>query len=146
MSTEPLIRITSFINRKPTVSASDFYRYWTQVHGPLVHAFMLRHGVVEYVQFHTTDETKALAAGMAAASGRPLMEYDGMTDAYVRDWKTWEDAFKDPEYLENIKPDEEAFIDVGSLRMTVGYDWEVIRKGEVSFCLWGSGGLREWKS
>lgn len=135
MSTEPLIRITSFINRKPSISPDEFYRYWTQVHGPLVHDFMLRHGVVEYVQFHTTDATKSLAAGMAKASGRPLMEYDGMTDAYVKDWETWENAFKDPEYLEKIRPDELAFIDVESLRMTVGYDWEVIRKGKVCFLL-----------
>ena len=50
MSTENLIRITSFINRKKGVSKEDFYNYWTQVHGPLVHDFMKRHGVVEYVQ------------------------------------------------------------------------------------------------
>ncbi|KAH7128495.1 EthD domain-containing protein [Dendryphion nanum] len=134
MTTEPLIRITSFIHRKSTISADDFYRYWTQVHGPLVHSFMLRHGVIEYKQFHTTAATKSFAAGMAEQSGRPLMEYDGMTDAYVRDWKTWEEAFTDPEYLEKIKPDEEAFIDVGRLRMTVGYDWEVLREGKVCDC------------
>lgn len=68
---------------------------------------------------------------MAAAAGREMLPYDGITDAYVRDFKEFEDAFKDPEYLEKIRPDELAFIDVESLQMTIGYNYEVIKGGEV---------------
>jgi len=68
---------------------------------------------------------------MAAAAGREMLPYDGMTDAYVEDFKTFEDAFKDPEYLEKIRPDELAFIDVASLQMTIGYNYEVLKGGEV---------------
>lgn len=50
MSSEKLIRITSLIHRKKGVSKEDFYKYWTQVHGPMCTEFMKRHGVVEYVQ------------------------------------------------------------------------------------------------
>ncbi|KAF2492568.1 hypothetical protein BU16DRAFT_85678 [Lophium mytilinum] len=50
MASENLIRISSFIRRKPGVSKEEFYQYWTQVHGPLCTDFMMRHGVVEYVQ------------------------------------------------------------------------------------------------
>ena len=151
MSTEKYIRITSFINRKKGVSKDDFYAYWTQVHGPLVTDFMKRYGVIEYVQFsrytprrgasirtnkrppqyHTTDETKALGAAMSAASGRPMLTYDGMTDAYVRSFSEFENAFKDPFYLEKIRPDELAFIDTESLQMTIGYNYEVIKSGNV---------------
>jgi hypothetical protein len=49
-TTEKLIRISSFIKRKPGVSKEDFYRYWINVHAPCCKDFMLRHGVVEYVQ------------------------------------------------------------------------------------------------
>ena len=49
-STEKLIRISSFIKRKPGVSKEDFYRYWINVHAPCCKDFMLRHGVIEYVQ------------------------------------------------------------------------------------------------
>ncbi|KAF2807339.1 uncharacterized protein BDZ99DRAFT_522954 [Mytilinidion resinicola] len=130
MASEKLIRISSFIRRKPGVSKEEFYQYWTQVHGPLCTDFMMRHGVVEYVQAHTTDETKALGAAMAKAAGRDMQPWDGFTDAYVRDFATFEDAFKDPEYLEKIRPDELAFIDVETLQMTIGYNYEVIKSGE----------------
>jgi hypothetical protein len=95
MSTEKLIRITSCINRKKGVSNEDFYKHWTQVHGPMWTDFMKRHGVVEYVQvrsveltlavspflslrlpkpqFHITDETKSYGAAMAAAAGREML-------------------------------------------------------------------------
>ncbi|KAL9949326.1 hypothetical protein ACHAQF_005400 [Verticillium nonalfalfae] len=96
----------------------------------LIPHFMLRHGVVEYRQYHTTDEAKALGEVMAKAAGRPMLEYDGMSDAYVKDFKTFEDAFRDPEYLQKIRPDELAFIDVENLQMTIGYDWLVVENGK----------------
>jgi hypothetical protein len=67
---------------------------------------------------------------MAKAAGREMLQFDGLTDAYVHDFKTFEDAFKDPDYLENIRPDELAFIDVDSLQMTIGYNYEVLKGGE----------------
>jgi hypothetical protein len=67
---------------------------------------------------------------MAKAAGREMQIWDGFTDAYVRDFATFEDAFKDPDYLENIRPDELAFIDVDSLQMTIGYNYEVLKSGE----------------
>jgi hypothetical protein len=73
---------------------------------------------------------KALGSAMSAAAGREMLSCDGLTDAYVHDFKTFEDAFKDPEYLEKIRPDELAFIDVDSLVMTIGYNYEVLKGGE----------------
>lgn len=68
---------------------------------------------------------------MAKAAGRPMLSFDGMSDAYVKDFKTFEDAFKDPEYLEKIRPDELAFIDVENLQMTIGYDYVVVENGKI---------------
>lgn len=68
---------------------------------------------------------------MSSAANRPMLAYDGMTDAYVHSFSTFEDAFKDPFYLEKIRPDELAFIDTESLQMTIGYNYEVIKGGEV---------------
>ncbi|KAF2420966.1 hypothetical protein EJ08DRAFT_728041 [Tothia fuscella] len=130
MSSEKLIRITSCIHRKEGVSKEDFYKYWTQVHGPMATDFMKRHGVNLFEQYHATDETKSLGNAMAAAAGREMLSYDGLTDAYVHDFKTFEDAFKDPEYLEKIRPNELAFIDVDSLQMTIEYNYKVLRGGE----------------
>ena len=66
---------------------------------------------------------------MAKAAGRPMLEYDGISDAYVKDFKTFEDAFKDPEYAEKIRPDELAFIDVQNIQMTIGFDYWVVEDG-----------------
>ncbi|KXJ87838.1 EthD domain-domain-containing protein [Microdochium bolleyi] len=130
MSTEKLIRITTLIPRKKGMSQDDFYKHWATVHGPMVIDFMMRHGVVEYRQYHTTPETKALGEAMAKAMGRPLLEFDGISDAYVRDFVAFQEAFKDPEYTDKIQPDELAFIDVENLQMTIGYDYWVLENGK----------------
>lgn len=49
----------------------------------------------------------------------------------MRDFKAFEDALKGSEYIEMIRPDELAFTDMGSLQMTIGYNYEVIKGGEV---------------
>ena len=67
---------------------------------------------------------------MARAAGRPMLSFDGISDAYVRDFKTFEDAFKDPEYLDKIRADELAFIDVENIQMTIGQDWLVVADGK----------------
>ena len=67
---------------------------------------------------------------MAKAAGRPMLEFDGMSDAYVKDSKTFEDAFRDPGYMEKIRPDELAFIDMENLQMTIGYDYGVVENGK----------------
>ncbi|KAM0332031.1 hypothetical protein ACHAQA_002299 [Verticillium albo-atrum] len=125
MSNERLVRITTLIPRKKGMSKEAFYKHWTEIHAPLCTDFMMRHGV-----YHTTDEAKALGEAMAKAAGRPMLEFDGMSDAYVKDFKTFEDAFRDPEYMEKIRPDELAFIDVENLQMTIGYDWSVVQDGK----------------
>jgi hypothetical protein len=73
---------------------------------------------------------KALGAAMARANGRPMLEYDGMSDAYVKDFETFEQAFKDPEYAEKIRPDELALFDVENIQMTIGYDYWVVENGK----------------
>lgn len=60
-----------------------------------------------------------------------MLSFDGISDAYVKDFATFQEAFKDPEYLEKIRPDELAFIDVENIQMTIGYDWGVIENGKV---------------
>ncbi|CAK7230238.1 hypothetical protein SBRCBS47491_007519 [Sporothrix bragantina] len=128
--TEKLIRITTLIPRKKGLTEAQFYKHWTEVHGPMVLDFMMRHGVVEYRQYHTTPETKALGEAMAKAAGRPMLSFDGISDAYVRDFAEFQNAFKDPEYLTKIRDDELAFIDVDNIQMTIGQDWLVVQGGK----------------
>lgn len=69
---------------------------------------------------------------MSKVAGRPMLDWDGFTDAYVRDFKTFEEACKDPEYLEKTRPDELAFINVESLQMVIGQNYEVTRDGKLA--------------
>jgi len=55
-----------------------------------------------------------------------MLEYDGIADFYVRKFEDFEEAFKDPEYLEKIYPDELKLVDFDTLILTVGYDYVVV--------------------
>jgi hypothetical protein len=68
---------------------------------------------------------------MSDAVGRPVLDWDGMADFYVRDYNDFEAAFLDAEYLERIRPDELRFIDMDSIRLTVGVDYICIDQDQV---------------
>ena len=67
---------------------------------------------------------------MSDAVGRPVMDYDGAGDFWVRDYKDFEAAFLDPEYQEKIRPDELKFIDMDSIVVTVGVEYIVVDDGK----------------
>ncbi|KAI1329788.1 hypothetical protein F5Y16DRAFT_397131 [Xylariaceae sp. FL0255] len=62
-----------------------------------------------------------------------VLHFDGSSDAYVKDFKTFGDAFKDPECTEKIQPQELAFIDVENIQMTIGYDNVVLQEHARTF-------------
>lgn len=68
---------------------------------------------------------------MSEAVGRPLLQYDGMGDFWVREYEDFEAAFLDPEYQEKIRPDELKLIDMDSIAVTVWVDYVAIDGGEV---------------
>lgn len=98
MNTEPLIRVTVCVNRKPGTTEEEFNKYWAYKHGPFATEWLLRCGIVRYVQvclllaeicdldislitlgqYHTTSEYRDLAKKMSEAVGRPGLTYDGM--------------------------------------------------------------------
>lgn len=52
---------------------------------------------------------------MVKVVGWLMFEYDGISDVYVKDFKIFEDVFKDLEYVEKICLDELVFIDVQNI-------------------------------
>ncbi|KAH8173539.1 ethD domain-containing protein [Sarocladium implicatum] len=131
MSPEPLIRITVCVHRRPGISEDAFHRYWAYEHGPLAAEWLKRCGVLKYVQYHTTTEHKNLAKKMSDAVGRPVLDWDGMADFYVRRYEDFEAAFLDAEYLERIRPDEVKLMNMESIRLTVGVEFVCIDDGEL---------------
>lgn len=68
---------------------------------------------------------------MSDAVGRPVLDWDGIADFYVRKYEDFEAAFLDSEYLERIRPDEVKLINMESIRLTVGVDYVCIDEGEI---------------
>ncbi|KAF7551828.1 hypothetical protein G7Z17_g4761 [Cylindrodendrum hubeiense] len=131
MNTESLIRVTVCVNRREGTTEEEFNKYWAYQHGPLATPWLQRCGIVRYVQYHTTSEHRNLAKKMSEAVGRPLLQYDGMGDFWVRKYEDFEAAFLDLEYQEKIRPDELKLIDMDSIAVTVGVDYVAIDGGEV---------------
>ncbi|KAH7312449.1 EthD domain-containing protein [Stachybotrys elegans] len=131
MDTEPLIRISIAVRRKPGISEEEFSHYWAHKHGPLASEWLKRNRIVRYVQYHTTSQHRNLAQGMAEAIGKPLMAYDGVGDFWVRRYEDFEAAFLDPEYKERLQPDEDKFVDRDSVSLTVGVDYVCVDNGEI---------------
>lgn len=73
-----------------------------------------------------TPETQAIAEAIAKAAGRTVPQFDGISDVYVKDIKTWQAAFTGPEYVDVIKPDELNFIDTENLQTSIGYDYFIV--------------------
>lgn len=68
---------------------------------------------------------------MSEAVNRPLLQYDGLADFYVRKYEDFEAAFLDPEYEAKIRPDELKLIDMDSIAVTVGVEYVAIDDGKV---------------
>ncbi|CAI9633367.1 hypothetical protein GT037_008905 [Alternaria burnsii] len=124
MSTEELVRVTVLANRNPKLSETEFNDHWANKHGPLITSWLQRHGIVKYVQYHTTSKHKALLK-------LPTLSYDGMADFWVRNFEDFQKAYEDPFYLDVVKKDEEYLFDLESLRVTAGVEYYVIEDGKV---------------
>jgi uncharacterized protein (TIGR02118 family) len=75
-----VIRVTFLLRRKPDMPADEFYRYWREVHGPLVASHAQRIGALRYVQVHTLDDPAN--AAMAEARGGMEPPYDGVAEVW----------------------------------------------------------------
>jgi uncharacterized protein (TIGR02118 family) len=108
-----MVRLISFVRRRPGMEAEEFHRHWRDRHGPLV-AEALGHHLVRYEQYHGLPE------GGLGEDG-----YDGvavLTFAARADF----DAFvADPAYLERVHPDEQQFLDLDAMTFLLTEDPEV---------------------
>jgi hypothetical protein len=68
-----------------------------------------------------------MAKKMTSAPGEHhIFSYDGQAEFLVKDFQDFLDAFEDPFYLETVRPDEAAFIDLASAVVAVGQEYVVI--------------------
>jgi uncharacterized protein (TIGR02118 family) len=113
-----MVKFVLLIKRKPGLSRAEFSRHWREVHGPLVMSLpeVSRH-FASYVQNHLIDGSNHPQAAAAA-------EFDGIAEIVYLSAESRDAMVREPEYHELVVPDEERFIDRGSV---VAYQVEEYR-------------------
>ncbi|MGD2082139.1 MAG: EthD domain-containing protein [Chromatiales bacterium] len=98
-----MIKLIVAIRRRAGMSPEAFHEHWRSTHARLVRGspaaarYMRR-----YVQCHTLPESYA--------QGEPA--FDGTTEIWFDSVADMEAFYSDPDYLENVKPDESRFADM----------------------------------
>lgn len=98
-----MVKLIICASRKPGMTRDEFSRYWRERHGPLVKSVteFSRH-VRKYVQCHLNEA--AVPFGIPAP-------YDGVAELWFDSVESAAAAFREPRYLEIIRPDELKFAD-----------------------------------
>src|SRR5215210_5699102 len=122
-----MVRLISFVRRRPGMEAEEFHAHWRERHGPLV-AEALGHHLVRYEQYHRSPDEGFGADG-----------YDGVAVLTFASRADFDAFVADPAYLERVHPDEQRFLDFEAMAFLLTEDPEVLvdRAGDV-----GSGGGR----
>ena len=86
------------------MTQEEFVTYHCQKHAPLFCSLpAVQQSVRKYVQQHTLP---------IEMPGLPPAKYDGITELWFDDANDIGTLFNDPEYLAQIRPDEERFLDL----------------------------------
>jgi len=99
-----MIKYIICATRKAGMTREEFSAYWRHHHGPLVKSvpeFMCH--VRKYVQCHLVGGAVPLGAAG---------DYDGIAELWFDSGDELVSAFKEPRYLEIIRPDERKFVDL----------------------------------
>jgi uncharacterized protein (TIGR02118 family) len=99
-----MVKLIVCARRKPGITHDEFARYWREAHGPLVKSVpeFIRH-VRKYVQCDIVSSSAPLGA---------VSDYDGVAELWFDSVEELNEAFKEPRYLEIIRPDELKFADL----------------------------------
>lgn len=123
-----MVKLIAGLKRKPGMTRAEFHRYWRDVHAPLVQTIPEFFGLVrKYVQSH------ALGGERSEAAGFPRSEFDGVVELWFDSPEDVEKAYTAARYLEVIRPDEQNFIDLASVKIVIAeevpiYESDAVRR------------------
>lgn len=96
------------IKRRRELTREEFSRYWREVHAPIIqNCGGFNQHLVSYTQHHLSGEGDEIA-DMFGVSG----DYDGIAVLEFASRKDLIIAFKDPDYVSRVRPDEPNFVDL----------------------------------
>ncbi|TDZ37119.1 hypothetical protein C8035_v008942 [Colletotrichum spinosum] len=110
-SLQKSISIVIFIKRKRSLTQSEFFHYWENVHGPLVKPWAQKHGIIAYTQVHASF---AMSQGVTQATPQAVQSlngFDGYAIFEIPSLDVFEAALEDEYYRDVIETDERKFID-----------------------------------
>jgi uncharacterized protein (TIGR02118 family) len=112
-----MIKLVYCLKKRDDVDRDSFYRYWLEVHGPLVKSVAEAIGASRYVQSHTilpeVNETMMASRGLQAP-------YDGVTEVWWKTMSALEHGMSSPggvAALTLLIEDEARFIDFSQSRV-----------------------------
>ncbi|KPI35376.1 uncharacterized protein AB675_9895, partial [Cyphellophora attinorum] len=102
-----LYRFSLYVKKRDDMTDEEFGKHWSTSHPPLVQEWMVKYGIVKYVQYHTPsfikDET---VETWEELKDLEMQQWDGVVEITVRRIKDFVNARKDKYYLGTVIPDE----------------------------------------
>jgi len=108
-----MLKISTFIKRKPGMEVEEFRRYWLEVHSKIV---IKMPGIKKYIQCHTVD---------SAYKGGKEPIYDGMAEVWFDDMDAMRRSAQAPEYKATMA-DEVNFMDPASRKFIITKEYHLI--------------------
>jgi uncharacterized protein (TIGR02118 family) len=106
-----MVKLLFCVRRHPEVDATEFHRYWREVHGPLVTSVAESLGIRRYIQAHTLDTP--LNDLLAGTRDAPEC-FDGVAELWFDSAESIAEGASTPEgaaAAEMLLQDERRFID-----------------------------------
>ena len=122
-----MIKIVMCLRRVPTLSPDEFYRYWLEQHGPLVHRHAEALRIRRYTQGHTFTDPRIAPA--VDARGCQVPSYDGVAEVY---WDSIDDLMAGGSSREGreagraLLEDERRFIDLANSALFYVREHEIV--------------------
>ena len=113
-----MTKFTILLKRKPGMSQAEFVAYHRETHAPLFCSLpVVQQHVRRYVQQHTIP---------LVMPGLPPLKYDGISELWFDNTDSISALFNDPDYLTQIRPDEERFLDLHGCDFVVSEEHVVL--------------------
>ncbi|CAK7240334.1 MAG: hypothetical protein STHCBS139747_001773 [Sporothrix thermara] len=116
---QPCVKASCYFRRKKDISFEHFDKHWGSVHADLTVSSepFVQYNVLRYVQHHTSPEEKARLAKI----GQKVLDFDGCSTLWFRNWDDYEKFFTSPNFAELVA-DGDLFMDTSSVTVYAGHD------------------------